>query len=100
MQPEDYGMLIGPNPMAAEHEKFRQLIRGQSKILHCFNHPYPYLPCLSIIDKTKPLRDGIVDLRPYILEGQRYRSNPSAPHQGSPEKKAHFVGSNSSREVQ
>jgi uncharacterized circularly permuted ATP-grasp superfamily protein len=70
-----YGMLIGPKAKAEEHQKFRELVR---------NNPNNYIaqPTLSL--STVPtMNDKIiegrhVDLRPYILYGEKIEVIPGA----------------------
>ncbi|MCH7398114.1 circularly permuted type 2 ATP-grasp protein [Belliella sp. DSM 107340] len=70
-----YGMLIGPKADAAEHEKFRNLIR---------NNPNNYIaqPTLSLSTVPTLTEDGLegrhVDLRPYILYGEEIEVIPGA----------------------
>jgi len=70
-----YGMLIGPKSTKEEHEKFRQLIKG---------NPTNYIaqPTLSLSTVPCLTDEGIsgrhVDLRPYILYGNEIEVIPGA----------------------
>ncbi|MFD2036196.1 circularly permuted type 2 ATP-grasp protein [Belliella marina] len=70
-----YGMLIGPKADAAEHEKFRELIKG---------NPTNYIaqPTLSLSTVPTLTEEGLegrhVDLRPYILYGEEIEVIPGA----------------------
>ena len=70
-----YGMLIGPKSTKEEHEKFRKLIR---------NKPRNYIaqPTLSLSTVPTLAESGIgprhVDLRPYILYGDKIEVLPGA----------------------
>ncbi|MEP0712524.1 circularly permuted type 2 ATP-grasp protein [Algoriphagus sp.] len=70
-----YGMLIGPKADAAEHAKFRELIK---------NNPTNYIaqPTLSLSTVPTLTEEGIsgrhVDLRPYILYGEEIEVIPGA----------------------
>jgi len=68
-----YGMLIGPHSTKEKHAEFRELVR---------NHPRSYIaqPTISL-GRHPTLCDGhlegrCVDLRPYILYGDRIRVIP------------------------
>jgi uncharacterized circularly permuted ATP-grasp superfamily protein len=68
-----YGMLIGPHSPKAKHDEFRDLVR---------RHPRSYIaqPTISL-GRHPTLCDGklegrCVDLRPYILYGDRIRVIP------------------------
>jgi len=63
-----YGMLIGPHATAEEHEKFRQAILAEPR-------NYVAQPVISL-SRSPSICDGAVegrhiDLRPYILYGER-----------------------------
>jgi len=70
-----YGMMIGPKSTKAEHEKFRKLVA---------NNPNNYIaqPTLSL--STVPTVDNSViegrhvDLRPYVLYGEKVEVIPGA----------------------
>lgn len=70
-----YGMLIGPKADAAEHEKFRNLIRS---------NPNNYIAQQTLSLSTVPtltdegLEGRHVDLRPYILYGEEIEVIPGA----------------------
>lgn len=68
-----YGMLIGPHATKAEHAKFRDLVRAQPR-------SYIAQPTISL-GRHPTVCDGqlegrCVDLRPYILYGDRIRVIP------------------------
>jgi uncharacterized circularly permuted ATP-grasp superfamily protein len=63
-----YGMLIGPHATAAEHEKFRQAILAEPR-------NYVAQPVISL-SRSPSICDGTIegrhiDLRPYILYGEK-----------------------------
>jgi uncharacterized circularly permuted ATP-grasp superfamily protein len=63
-----YGMLIGPHATAAEHEKFRQAILAEPR-------NYVAQPVISL-SRSPSICDGAIegrhiDLRPYILYGEK-----------------------------
>lgn len=68
-----YGMLIGPHATKAKHAEFRELVR---------NHPRNYIAQPTISLGRHPtscqgqLEGRCVDLRPYILYGERIRVIP------------------------
>jgi uncharacterized circularly permuted ATP-grasp superfamily protein len=70
-----YGMLIGPKASKEEHEKFRKLVR---------NNPRRYIaqPTLSLSTVPTLSEQGIrprhVDLRPYVLYGDKIEVIPGA----------------------
>ncbi len=68
-----YGMLIGPHATKSDHAKFRDLVRS---------HPRSYIaqPTISL-GRHPTVCDGLlegrcVDLRPYVLYGDRIRVIP------------------------
>jgi len=64
-----YGMLIGPHATKEEHEKFRQAIRKDPR-------NYVAQPVISLSRAPSYCGDGLIegrhiDLRPYILSGEK-----------------------------
>ena len=64
-----YGMLIGPHATKEEHEKFRQAIRKDPR-------NYVAQPVISLSRAPSYCGDGVIegrhiDLRPYILSGEK-----------------------------
>ncbi|MEJ2138554.1 MAG: circularly permuted type 2 ATP-grasp protein [Gammaproteobacteria bacterium] len=62
-----YGMLVGPHASAAEHEKFRTLLRADPR-------NYIAQPTLKLSTAPTVVNDALeprhVDLRPFILQGE------------------------------
>jgi uncharacterized circularly permuted ATP-grasp superfamily protein len=70
-----YGMLIGPKATKEEHEKFRKLVSEKPR-------GYIAQPTLSLSTVPTMVEEGLaprhVDLRPYILYGEKVEVIPGA----------------------
>ena len=80
-----YGMLMGPWATKAEIEKFRELIKDEPAQLH---RPAAHLP----LPPSRRWCDGKfegrhIDLRPYILYGERHQNHARRPHARRAEKR-------------
>ena len=70
-----YGMLIGPKATSEEHDKFRKLVKAKPR-------GYIAQPTLSLSTVPTLTKNGLaprhVDLRPYILYGEKITVVPGA----------------------
>lgn len=70
-----YGMLIGPKATPEEHQKFRELVRNNPK--NYIAQPTLSLSTVPTMD-DKVIEGRHVDLRPYILYGEKIEVIPGA----------------------
>ena len=80
-----YGMLIGPQSTAAEREDFARRIQADPR--NYIAQPTILLLPRALPDRGDQLEPRHVDLRPYILYGEKSTSSPAASP-ASPSSKA------------